>query len=162
MSLNPGAGIVPKPGSPFFRMFKQTLKMIVSFPRYFFSFLPAPGFQLTRTYSYGKWSKSWKILRGKRVRGAQKFPVIDFKDLLRGLWEVAWPDMAMVAYFHINWPNYSDNIPKASDQWPGFVDSYSHNVLRSSMFITQMKKLGIRLKGLHNYKRRLLSCIFKS
>ena len=149
MSWNPGAGIVPKPGSPFFRMFKQTLKMIVFFPRYFFSFLrvclnfpkngllgmgtmPAPGFQLTRTYFYGKWSKSWKILRGKRVRGAQKFPVFDFKDLLSGLWEVVWPDMAMVAYFHINWPNYSDNIPKASDQWPGFVDSYSRNVLNNN------------------------------
>ena len=34
--------------------------------------------------------------------------------------------------FPINWPKYSDNIPKASNQWPGFVDSYSHNVLNHS------------------------------
>ena len=147
MSWNPWAGIVPIPRSPIFGKFKHTLRKIKKYlgkntiilrvclniwknglPG--LGTMPAPGFQLTRTYSYGKWSKSWKILRGKRVRGAQKFPVFDFKDLLSGLWEVVWPDMAMVAYFHINWPNFSYNIRKASNQWPGFVDSYSHNVLR--------------------------------
>ena len=47
--------------------------------------------------------------------------------------------------------------PKDSTRWPGFVDSYSHNVLRSSMLITQMKNLGIGLKGLHinNYNKKI-------
>ena len=91
--------------------------------------MSAPGFQLPRTCSYGKWSKSWKLLWEKGSEVLKNLLYFTFKGLLSGLWEVAWPHMAMVAYFHINWPKYSDKIPKASNQSLGSVDSYNRNVL---------------------------------